>query len=496
MSAARRHIAIDLGASSGRVMEVLIGDATLAVRELARFANAPVRAHHAGSVTLCWPFERIWEGVLDGLRAAAADGPVDSIGIDSWAVDYALVDDEGELVRPIAAYRDPRTQEPFARLRAELGDERIYAATGIAFQPFNTIYQLAADAADPMRPLERAQRMLMLPDFLAMRLCGAHAVERTNASSTQLLDASTRRWNAALVRATGAPMRIMPELRDAAQGEPLGTLLEDIADETGLSPETPVLAVGTHDTASAVLAAPIDPRRDLYVSSGTWSLVGAELSKPVLTTAAREGNFTNELGVFGSVRFLRNVAGMWLVQQLEASFAAAGRARSWAELAALAEASEPLRSVVDPDEPSLFAPGNMAGHLAALCRVRGEPVPETDAQLVRCALDSVALATARAARGIADAARLEPSRLVIVGGGAANALLNQLVADASALPVETGPAECTAIGNALAQHAALEGISDARPLRELARASSAARRFEPDFSRAAAMRDAAQRVAR
>jgi rhamnulokinase len=304
-----------------------------------------------------------------------------------------------------------------------------------------------------------------------------------------------------LVRATGAPARILPELCDAAQGEPLGTLLDDIADETGLSPDTPVLAVSTHDTASAVLAAPIDPRRDLYVSSGTWSLVGAELAKPVLSAAARAGNFTNELGVFGSVRFLRNVAGLWLVQQLEASFEAAGRRRSWAELAALAEGSEALRSVVDPDDPSLFAPGNMAEHLAALCRARGEPVPESDAQLVRCALDSVALATARAARGIADAARtsapgFEPARIVIVGGGAANALLNQLVADASALPVETGPAECTAIGNALAQHAAIEGIADARPLRDLVRGSCDARRFEPDFARAAAMRDAEQRLSR
>ena len=506
MSAARRHVAIDLGASSGRVMEVAIGGSeadggALRVRELHRFQNAPVRAHHAGGVTLCWPFERIWDGVLEGLRAAAAEGPVDSIGIDSWAVDYALVDDAGELVRPIAAYRDPRTREPFERLRATLGDEAIYAATGIAFQPFNTIYQLAADAADPMRPLERAHRLLMLPDFLAMRLCGSRAVERTNASSTQLLDASTRRWNMDLVRATGAPSRILPELCDAAQGEPLGTLLDDIADETGLSPDTPVLAVGTHDTASAVLAAPIDPRRDLYVSSGTWSLVGAELARPVLSTAARAGNFTNELGVFGTVRFLRNVAGLWLVQQLEASFEAAGRRRSWAELAALAEGSDALRSVVDPDDPSLFAPGNMAEHLAALCRARGEPVPESDAQLVRCALDSVALATARAARGIADAARtsapgFEPARIVIVGGGAANALLNQLVADASALPVETGHAESTAIGNALAQHAAIEGISDARPLRELVRGSCDARRFEPDFARAAAMRDAEQRLSR
>jgi len=495
----RRHIAIDLGASSGRVMEVTIGDGTLAVRELHRFANAPVAARRAGDVTLCWPFERLFESILEGLRRAAQDGPVDAIGIDSWAVDYALVDDEGELVRPIAAYRDPRTQAPYARLRAELGDAAIYGATGIAFQPFNTLYQLAADAVDPMRPFERAQRMLMLPDYVAMRLTGSMLCERTNASSTQFLDARTRDWNRELVRAAGVPLRILPELVDAGSGEPLGTLLPDIADESGLSAGTPVLAVGTHDTASAVLAAPIDPRHDLYVSSGTWSLVGAELAKPVLTDAARAANLTNESGVFGTTRFLRNVAGLWLVQQLDAAFAAAGRARSWTELAALASEVEPLRSVVDPDDPSLFAPGDMPKHIAELCRTRGEPVPETDGELVRCALDSIALATARAARMVAETASLAPKRLVIVGGGAANTLLDQLVADATGLVVETGPIEATAIGNALAQHAALEDLSGAegsRALRELVRDAAPAQRFEPDFRQTARMHDAAARLSR
>lgn len=492
----RRHVAIDLGASSGRVMEVAVGDGALEVRELHRFANAPVEARRAGGVTLCWPFERILESILEGLRRAGEGGPVDSIGIDSWAVDYALVDDEGELVRPIAAYRDPRTQGPFARLRRELGDERIYRATGIAFQPFNTLYQLAADAEDPMRPLERAQRMLMLPDFVAMRLCGSTACERTNASSTQLLDAATRGWNHELARAAGVPPRILPELVDAGAREPLGTLLPDIADEAGLPADVPVLAVGTHDTASAVLAAPIDPRGDVYISSGTWSLVGVELAKPVLGEAARMANLTNELGVFGTTRFLRNVAGMWLVQQLGSAFEAAGRRRSWAELASLAAGAEPLRSLIDPDHPSLFAPGDMPAHIAALCRDRGEPVPETDAQLLRCAFDSVAVATARAVRMVAESASFAPKRVVIVGGGASNALLDQLVADATGLPVETGPTEATAIGNALAQHAAFEEIADARTLRDMVREAGSAERFEPDFARTARMRDAASRLAR
>jgi len=496
MSATRRHIAIDLGASSGRVMEVAIGGGELSVRELHRFANAPVTARHAGSVTLCWPMERIWESILEGLRVAATDGAVDSIGVDSWAVDYALLDGDGELVRPVAAYRDPRTKRAFARLRAEIGDEAIYGATGIAFQPFNTLYQLAADADDPIRPLERAQRMLMLPDYIAYRLCGAAVCERTNASSTQFLDVRTREWNHELLRAAGVPTRILPELVDAGYEEPLGTLLADIADETGLSVSTPVFATATHDTASAVVAAPIDPARDLYVSSGTWSLVGLEIPQAVTSAAAREANMTNELGAFGAVRFLKNVAGLWLVQQCETAFAAAGRARSWSELAALARDAEPLRSVVDPNDPSFFDPGDMPARIRAACAARGEPVPDTDAEVVRCALDSIALATAAAARQAAALAGRETRRISVVGGGSANELLNQLIADASGLAVEAGPAECTAIGNALMQHAALEKVERASELRALVRASTAMRRFEPDFAQSARMRDAVARLAR
>ena len=494
MSGGRRHVAIDLGASGGRVIEVTVSGESIETRVLHRFANAPVATSRAGSLRLCWPFERLFEEILEGLRRAAEGGAVDSIGIDSWAVDYALLDDDGEIVRPIAAYRDARTQEPFARLRAQLGDEAIYRATGIAFQPFNTLYQLAADAADPIRPFERAQRMLMLPDYVAYRLCGAMLCERTNASSTQMLDARTGEWSAELSRAAGVPARVLPEIVEA--GTRLGEITGEIADETGLDPSTPVIATATHDTAAAVVAAPIDPTHDIYVSSGTWSLVGAELRGAVTSDAARRANITNEHGAFGTVRFLRNVAGLWLVQQLEAAFEAQGRSRSWAELAELASAAEPLRSVVNPDDPTLFEPGDMPARIRAACAARGEPEPADDGALVRCALDSIALATAHAAREVAALSNLDARRIVVVGGGAANELLDQLIADASGLPVETGPTECTAIGNALVQYAALEEIASAAPLRAIVRASFAARRFEPDFANHARMAAAMARARR
>jgi rhamnulokinase len=492
MSGSRRHIAIDLGASSGRVVEVVVSSAAIETRVLHRFANAPVAAARAGNLKLCWPFERMFEEILEGLRRAAEGGAVDSIGVDSWAVDYALLDEDGELVRPIAAYRDARTQEPFARLRAQLGDETIYRATGIAFQPFNTLYQLAADAGDSIRPLERAQRMLMLPDYIAYRLCGTMLCERTNASSTQMIDAKTGEWSERLAREAGVPPRILPEIVEA--GTRLGEISAEIADETGLDPATPVIATATHDTASAVVAAPIDPAHDIYVSSGTWSLVGVELRAPVTSDAARRANITNELGAFGTVRFLKNVAGLWLVQQLEAAFEAEGRKRSWAELAALASSAEPLRSVVNPNDPALFEPGDMPARIRAACAARGEPEPRDDGELVRCALDSVALATAHAAREIATIAGLDARRIVVVGGGAANELLDQLIADASGLVVETGPTECTAIGNALVQYAALEELASAAPLRAIVRSSFASRRFEPDSINHARMQAAMARA--
>jgi rhamnulokinase len=443
---------------------------------------------------LCWPFESIFESILEGLRIAADGGAVDSIGIDSWAVDYALVDEDGELVRPIAAYRDPRTQEPSRSLRARIGDSEIYEATGIAFQPFNTLYQLAADAEDPLAPLERAHRLLLVPDFIAFRLCGAMTSERTNASSTQMLDARTRKWNTRLVEAAGAPLRILAPLVDAGSVEPLGTILSEIADETGLDQETRVVATATHDTAAAVLAAPINPKHDLFVSSGTWSLVGAELQRPILSEEAREANVTNELGAFGSVRFLRNVAGLWLVQQCEESFARAGRRRSWAELAELAAAEPGLASIIDPDDPALFEPGDMPTRIRAACASRGEREPLDDGALVRCALDSIAIATARAVRDIVRLASIDARRIVVVGGGSANDLLNQLIADATGLPVETGPREASAIGNALMQHAAAEEVTSAAPLRAMVRAAFPMREFRPDPRMTERIRAAESRV--
>ncbi len=486
---ASRHVAIDLGASSGRVIEVVVeSDRVSAVRELHRFANGPVESKRGQAAGWTWPIESIWDGALEGLRAAAREGdPIASIGIDSWAVDYGLVDEHGELVAPVSAYRDPRTQAPMARLRAALGDDAIYAQTGVAFQPFNTLYQLAADAADPSRPLDRATRMLMVPDLLAHRLCGSLVCERTNAGTTQCYDTEADHgrgaWVESFAEAAGVRRGVLPEVVPA--GTRLGTLRPSIAEATGLDRSTPVLATASHDTASAVAAAPIEEAGDVYVSSGTWSLVGVEVDRPIRTAAARRAGLTNEPGAHGATRLLRNVAGLWILQECRRAFESAGRRWTWAALAEAAAGEPAFRSVIDPDDARFAAPGlDMPERVRAWCGEHGEPLPDTDQAITRTILDGLALATAEAARRVTSVAGMDLRRLAIVGGGAANIMLARLIAEAAGVPVVLGPTEATAIGNALVQHVALEGATGrdaARAVRRLAATAHGAetRTIEP-----------------
>jgi rhamnulokinase len=495
---ARRHLAIDLGASSGRVIEVRVDpsatDAVVAV-ERHRFANGPVQRVGEDGSRFEWPWSRIVSEVGEGLAAAAtaADGLVDSIAIDSWAVDYGLLDEHGELVAPVAAYRDPRTREAFERVRSELGDETLFEATGIQFQPFNTIYQLAADAADPARGLDRARRLLMVPDLLAHDLCGSTVGERTNASSTQMLDGEGR-WIDRFVRAIGIDPSILPTLVEPGCPEPLGRLRSEVAQATGLSSGTPLLATATHDTASAVAAAPIDDATDVYISSGTWSLIGIEGDVAVSGEDARTANLTNEHGAFGSVRTLFNMAGLWLLEESRRAIAESGRPSDLATLLAAAEDAPPWSCVFDPDDARFATPGDMPARVREICLEHGETPPSDDAGLVRSILESLALATARAIDRLARLSGRRLQRVVVVGGGSRNERLNRWIADASGLPVETGPVEATAIGNGLLQFASLEGISDLATLRELVRRSCRPRRFEPSTS-SAAIDDARARFA-
>jgi sugar (pentulose or hexulose) kinase len=472
-----RVAAVDLGATSGRVMAGRVGRDRLELEELHRFPNGAVRVR--GS--LFWDILRIHHGVLDGLRGIVGTGPVHGIGIDSWAVDYGLLDRDGQLLGNPHSHRDARTDGLAAQVLDQIDAAELYGVTGIQQLPFNTIYQLVAALATAA--LETAKTLLLLPDLLAYWLTGSIGAERTNASTTQLYDVRTDAWALDLAARLGIPPGILPPLREP--GTVLGPLLPDVAADLGLSTDVPVVAVGSHDTASAVVAVPADGRHFAYISSGTWSLVGLELDKPVLTEAARLADFTNEGGVDGTVRFLKNVMGLWVLSE---------SLRSWAEqglenvelqsLLAGAAKLEPLRTVVDVNDSRLLAPGTAADpmpeRVASLAAGAGEIVPRSPTAITRCILDSLAVAYRRHVRTAAELASVDVDVVHIVGGGSQNDLLCQLTADACGLPVLAGPAEAAALGNVLVQARALgTNLPDLAAMRALVRTSYDVRRFEP-----------------
>lgn len=467
-------VAVDLGASSGRVLAGRLEAGRLTTHEAGRFPNRPVRA----GGRLHWDVLALWAGVRDGLRAAArSHGPVASVGIDTWAVDYGLLDADGHLLGNPVHYRDGRTAgaaEAFAQL---LAPATHYAATGSQVQPFNTVYQLlaAGSAAGCSTSPRAADRLLLVPDLLGRWLSGAEATEVTNASTTGMLDPATRRWSPPVLDALAASpagdvRRLLAPLVEP--GTVLGPVLAGVAGDPGLDGALHV-AVGSHDTASAVAAVPLGDAPAAWISSGTWSLVGVELAAPVLTSAGRAANFTNELGVAGTVRYLRNVAGLWLLQESLRSWADAGDPQDLTTLLAAAADAPALRTVVDVDDPAFAPPGDMPARIAAAARRTGQPVPERPAEVARCVLDSLALAYRRAVHQAAALSGRDVQVVHVVGGGARNALLCRLTADATGLPVVAGPVEATAIGNLLTQALALGELSGGlTAVREVVRASS------------------------
>jgi rhamnulokinase len=461
-----RHAAIDLGASSGRVVVAEIGPGRLELTEVSRFPNGPVRLPDG----LHWDVLGLYRDALDGLSHA---GELATIGVDSWAVDYGLLDATGALLGNPFHYRDNRTDAVIDKVHGRLPFADLYALNGLQFLPFNTVYQLAAAEGTPL--LDAAQSLLLVPDLLSYWLTGSVGAEVTNASTTGLLDVRTHQWSASVLDAIGLDRSILPTLR--RPGDVLGPLLPAVREQTGLGTSTTVVAVGSHDTASAVVGVPMQGTDAAYISLGTWGLVGVELDAPVLTEESRLSNFTNELGVDGRVRYLRNVMGLWLLQE---------SMRVWGsgvqDLATLlaAAAETPKGAVFDVDDPRLLPPGDMPARIRALAEDTDQPTPTSPVQVVRAVVDSLALALAKT---VHDAARLTGRQLTVVhvvGGGAQNALLCQLLADAVRLPVVAGPVEATALGNVVVQaraHGTLTG--DLEELRLLIRETQQLTRYEP-----------------
>jgi rhamnulokinase len=468
----RNYLAFDLGAESGRAMLGSIRDDVLTLEELHRFPNIPVRL----PTGLYWDTLRLFHEILQGLIAACRGRKIQlaGVGVDTWGVDFALLGADGALVDNPRHYRDSRNNGMLERTFAVIPREEIFAHTGIQFMQLNTLYQLHAMKLANSPALEMARTFLMMPDLFNYWLTGVMRCELTDASTTQFYNPVKKRWAFELLERLGLPTTIFPEI--VPPGTLLGPLLPHVAEETGAG-EVPVYATCCHDTASAVAAVPAEGDGWCYISSGTWSLMGVELTEPIINQRSLELNFTNEIGATGTVRFLKNIAGMWLLQECRRAWALEGREYSYDELAQLAAAAPPFTAVIDPD--AFLEPGRMPEKIAEYCRRTGQPAPEPPGPMCRTILESLALRYRQVLESLESLLGRRIERIHIVGGGSRNRVLNQFVADATGRPVIAGPAEATAAGNVAVQAIGAGLLKDLREARDLIRRSFPMTVFEP-----------------
>ena len=478
MSETANFLAVDLGAASGRVMLGQWDGARFALRELRRFPNGPVAAQGH----LYWDVLRLWQEIKNGIARYAAeyDQPLAGIGIDSWAVDFGLLDQAGRLLGNPYHYRDRRNDGMAELVDQLVAPRRLFAQTGIQRQPFNTLYQLFSmrHSRDPQ--LEAAQTLLLIPDLFGYWLSGAVVAEYTNATTTQFCDTLERGWALDLLRRLDLPADILPPL--APPGARIGAVLPEIRAETGLRHPALVIATATHDTASAVAAVPGLDAASMYISSGTWSLVGVELTQPILSEQARLLNFTNEGGVAGTIRLLKNVGGLWLLQECQRVWQREGQRYSWSDLLAQAAQATPLTSLVDPDAPDFLNPPDMPQALRQYCWRSGQVAPDSAGALVRCCLESLALKYRWSLLALEDLTNTRLTMIRIVGGGSQNKLLCQLTADACGRVVMAGPVEATALGNIVVQAVATGHLPSVAAGRQAIAAAAHPTVYEPQRS--------------
>ena len=455
-----------MGAGSCRVIVGELGDGRIAIEEAGRF-RTPACADNAGKYQ-CWDVDAIVGRSREILEQAAAAGPLASVGVDGWGVDYVLLDADRRKVGDPICYRDKRTAGMMERLGASLGRAAIYARTGIQFLPFNTLYQLAACAEQEPGWLEQARHLLMIPDYLHFCFCGAMANEYTNATTTQMLDLNGA-WAPLLLEAAGVARNLLQP--PVAAGTVLGEMRLG-----GQSVQ--VIAPATHDTGSAVAGTPLRGADEAYISSGTWSLMGIESRAPIATAEACDKNFTNEGGLERRFRVLKNVTGMWPMQRVSEEHGLEG----FHAMAAEVEAAEPWRSVFDPNHPAFLNPASMTEAIRQACARTSQPVPETVPQLMRTIVDSLALSYRKVKEELESLTGRRLSRIRVIGGGCRNRLLNQLCADACRLPVSAGPVEASALGNLCAQWIALGAIENLDAARALIRASFPCEEYAPTYA--------------
>ncbi len=461
-----RFLAFDLGAESGRALTGVLSAGRLMLQPVHRFANAPL----AVDGTLRWNVEDLHAQLLGAL--SMVDTPLASVGLDTWGCDYALLDDRGELVERPWHYRDHRTDGVMDRVLATLGRDRVYRTTGVQFLPFNTLFQLAAAHDAQPSALDRAAAFVTMPDLLNYRLTGRIACEYTNATTTQCVDARTRTWAVDLLDDLHLPGRLFGPIVEP--GTILGPLRTPAGDHAG----APVVAPACHDTGSAV-AAVAATNDTAFLSSGTWSLLGVETPAPVITARAAALNFTNEGGVCGTTRLLKNIGGLWLLQACRRDWASAGLDLTYDALASGAAGAAPFGAVVDPDDPAFLNPPQMTAAIAEYCRRTGQPPPETPAAFARTIFESLALKYRLVIEWLEEITGQTIRTIRVIGGGAQNVLLNQLTADATGRTVLAGPVEATALGNIAMQMLATGHVATLAEAREIIDRSFPAGRFHP-----------------
>jgi len=478
MEKGRTVLAFDLGASSGRAVIGELqgegGSAALSVTEIHRFENVPVQMGER----LYWDFPRLLQELKIGFRKAFQSGfRPESFGIDTWGVDFGLLDRNGELLGNPYHYRDNQTDGLIEELCGTYGKERLFAESGLQFMPFNTIYQLHAMKKAGSPKLDQAETLLLMPDLLLYFLTGVKICEFTNATTTQLIHPHTQTWNRELMSELGLPPGMFLEPTHA--GTIVGRLTDDVCKELDV-PSVEAVAVGTHDTASAVAAVPASGTSFAYLSCGTWSLLGTELAQPTLSAEALACNFTNEGGVGRTYRLLKNIMGLWLLQECKREWDAKGKGHSFPELVRMAAEAPAFRSFIDPDDLRFLHPSGMPDKIRGYCRETGQPVPETEGAIVRCILESLALCYRQTLESVERVSGSTFGGLHMVGGGIQNELLCRFTANALGKPVWAGPVEGSAIGNMLVQLMALGAFRDMAEARACVRNSFALTTYEPE----------------
>ena len=470
-------LAVDLGAGSGRIIAGLMLGGRLSLEEVYRFENEPVEK----SGNLYWDFEGLWAGVLEGLRLSVVRygaENISSIGVDTWGVDYGFIDKSGQLLGSLRHYRDPRTKNMYEDLAKRVSKDVIFEKTGIQFMNINTLPQMRAEVKDPSSVLSVADQFLMVPDLINLSLTGQAFCERTNASTTQFYNPTKKDWSRTLFEALQLPLDLAPKF--VSPGTNLGMVKASVRNQTGISAETNVVTVGAHDTASAVAAVPVKRgTKFAYLSSGTWSLLGVELENPIITPLARSYNFTNEVGVFDTIRLLKNINGLWLVQECRRVWREQGDEWSYRELAGMASGAKRLQSFIDPDDTRFAGRCNMPFVIQEYCRETGQDVPGGPAEILRLITDSLAMKIRFVLERLEEVIGYQIEVLHIIGGGGQNDQLNKSIASSINRPVVVGPYEATAAGNVMMQKVALGDLRSLNEGRDLIRESFQTRFFEP-----------------